>query len=165
MTTQSPPIQLPHEIYDAEKVPVSLWLIAGIILAILALGLAIWYFLKRKKPVTPEPQQNPWDLLNTKLNDLDSEKPEISETFFELSVILRDGVELATAVPAGKLTLSELKTKLNHPQAAEIFAALELSDLVKFADRPTNSTEARELKEKVKGLLAALREEGTYAPQ
>ncbi len=165
-------IKLPHEIYGAVPVYTVYWLIlAGVLFLVLG-ALAIWYFRKRKHESKKDTAAavDPWSELEVKLSGLDVTVGDIPELFFQLSLILREGIALATTIPAAKLTIKELTPKLLTAKSLapdlsdKILKILAEADLVKFADKPASYADAAQLQKEVELILKALRSEGSYAP-
>ena len=150
---------LPHDVYTILPYSRPLWLnilLAGMIIATLSFllyGLVRWYRRRPKKSIVTTPK-SPWELLVEELLkwelQADFKTPrEGREFFYGLSLTLRKGIELAFNIPATDLTLKEIKLRLRSDQnidavkMKELFGFLDRADMIKFADAPTNTEEAK----------------------
>ncbi|MEM8901082.1 MAG: LPXTG cell wall anchor domain-containing protein [Bacteroidota bacterium] len=118
-----------------------------VILGLLAVGLGIWYFLKkRKKPeVAPrkfEPVIVPHELALKRLSQLEGEKlwqqGEIKAYYVQLSNIVREYLENRFHILALESTTDEIMQQLSYrlndaKQQEDIRKLLQMSDLAKFA--------------------------------
>ena len=151
-------IQSEPLVYDDFK-PYLIW----VVLALLLIGLLIYYLKTRKKPETKE-----IDTINTlppfeealeKLQELDNkllwQNNEIKKYYSELTEIVRVFIEKELEIPALEITTFELVSMLsdyNNPKNINITketvrklnALLQEADLVKFAKSTTLSHEIEE---------------------
>jgi hypothetical protein len=129
-----------------------LWFLLGA--AALAGLLYLWKVLKRRRKERPVAPVDPWDDLKGRLGRLRPQLPfgrkEQEDFFFQLSLMLREAIELRTRIRATDLTSDELKEPLRRrlplPPAGiqAVLAFLERADLVKFAEAPSDRGEAEE---------------------
>jgi hypothetical protein len=116
---------------------------------------ALLYFLRvrrRRRHERPAPPIDPWDDLKNRLRALRPGLPfgrkEQEEFFFQVSLLLREAIELRTKIRATDLTCQELKEPLRRklPMAQTdidgILAFLERADMIKFAEAPSDRAEA-----------------------
>ena len=151
-------IQTEPLVYDDFK-PYLIW----VVLALLLIGLLIYYLKTRKKPETKE-----IDTINTlppfeealeKLQELDNkllwQNNEIKKYYSELTEIVRVFIEKELEIPALEITTFELVSMLsdyNNPKNINITketvrklnALLQEADLVKFAKSTPLSHEIEE---------------------
>lgn len=146
------------------------WLYGLVAAAVLLLVLAGWYLwrrLKQRAQVTPTVTVDPWAELSRKIQDL---KPEQmvndgleKELYFQYSLLLRTGIELATQIRATDMTFRELaplidrKLSLKTEETTAIKEFLKTADLVKFADRPATAGEAQKFRQDLMVWVAALK--------
>ena len=149
---------LPHDIRGLLPYQTPWWhfALAGLG-AILVAGLVawgIWYLLKKRRPkIREERPVDPWDALESRLGGMlppgDFTRGLVQENYFHsLSLLLREAVELRTAVRATDLTLYELKGPLRRTlpfkqeEVESLISFLERADMVKFAGAPSQREEA-----------------------
>lgn len=145
----------PHDIEELIPYIVPWWqyaIIIGIVLAVIAAAVALWYWLKHRKKVEKPVLVDYWAELSADLQKLNPERMLANslakELYFQFSLILRTAIELATQVRATDMTYPELaplmekklRVKAEELKAMQDF--LMTADLVKFADRPATIGEA-----------------------
>lgn len=126
------------------------WIYALILIAVLAIGAFVYWYLKirQKKIIEEELYKTPIEKATTLLNHLEQKElwqhGEIKAYYSELTDIARNYIEEAIEIPAMESTTSELisalkdasqrkKMKLSQDTIDNLFSVLKQADLVKFA--------------------------------
>lgn len=150
---------LPHDIAEvlpfyAVNWPLVVALVVGFMVLIL-LARYLWRRFKRPRTVAnvPAAPADPWAELSSRHRRLaiaeNFSAKEQRDYVFQLSLIFREAVELATGIRATDMTSRELQTAL---QQAHRFSTEDLdammgflngADLVKFAERSVSMDEAK----------------------
>ena len=118
-----------------------------VIVGLLALGLGVWYYLKKRKkpeaaPKKFEPVVIPHELALKRLSQLEGEKlwqqGEIKAYYVQLSNIVREYLENRFHILALESTTDEIMQQLSYrlndvKQQEDIRKLLQMSDLAKFA--------------------------------
>lgn len=139
---------------------------AAVAMALLAAWL-LWRRLKSRTREVPVVAVDPWVDLSRKVQEL---KPEdmitaglAKEYYYQLSLLLRTGIELSTNIRATDMTFRELaplmanKLPLKTEEVAAMQDFLRTADLVKFADRPATAGEAAKYRQDLLVWIAALK--------
>lgn len=138
----------------------------AVALAAAIVGMYLWR--KRRHPkAAGASDTDPWLSLERRLNRLgltgDFNKDAQQEFFYELSMLLREAIELRTQVRATDLTLQELRAPLRQRlplSAADVEAVLDLmerADLIKFAEQESSLEEARIARQRLATWLQGLK--------
>ena len=161
---------LPHDIRGLLDYPFTLgnlrWLLLAV--AVLALlGLAYWFWKRRKRVLPQPPPEDPFTVLERQLRALLPPQPfegkPRTQYFFDLNMILRQGLELSSPIRATDLTLQELKeplrqkSQLSRDTVEDVLRFLERSEAIKFADAQTEIAEAERSHQQVLQWVAFLR--------
>ena len=128
-----------YDIYDFYTIPwwQEPWILACIAIALIALGIAVWLLLKRKRLVTP------WDAALQQLNSLNPErfvrKEEFKQFYFMLTGIIKTYVDARYAWATKAKTDDELVNWLEHehqqhPCTTVMKTMVENILLIKFAN-------------------------------
>jgi len=157
------PDQLPSGPHDIEEIlpyVIPWWQIALVVAGILGLAAiiaGIWYWYKNKKAVPEITIVDHWAELSEKIQHLKPDEAlaqgQAKEFYFQLSLLLRSAIELATEVRATDMTFRELAPFLDKklPVSGEELHAIKefltIADMVKFADRPATEGEAVHFKQ------------------
>ena len=167
---------LPHDIrgllpYSWPWWEYALW--GLLVAAVLALvGFGGWYFYRkwRARRDLAITNEDPWEIFGRRLTALRPPMPfsgsEQEEFFFQLSLLVREVIELRTKVPATDRTYQELreplrrKLPLSTEEVEAVLAFLERADLVKFAGAPSSVAEAEAALSRVGRWLQKLRPRG-----
>lgn len=171
--------ELPHDIRGLVPNTPPWW--SFVILALLVIAavvLAIWLYRKWKgrKPTPAQSTQiDPWASLHGRVGGMvvptnfEPGRPQ-EDYFYGLSLLLREGVELRTRVPATDLTLQELKEPMRKklplatPEVNAVLEFLERADMIKFASAPSDRAEAEKFRGIVAGWLKKLEPRGDEDP-
>lgn len=119
----------------------------GIGLMVIAIILAILYFLRRRKPLTDsarveeKPSLPPYDEAITRLQELEKQqlwqKDQIKAYYVELTAIVRHYIERRYAVEAEELTsretIKQLEELIEEESLEALSGLLQRADMVKFA--------------------------------
>ncbi len=149
-------MQLPHDVrglmpFHTPWWEYALWALGAIAVAAALLLLA--RYLMNRKGAGLAKGVDPWVNLTQRLRQLKIEGPfgaEAQEEFFyRLSLLVREGIELRTEIPATDRTFKELREPLRKrlPLATKdveaVLAFLERADMIKFAGAPSGVEEAQ----------------------
>lgn len=155
--------QPPHPIYGlVEEASMPWWwILAGIVAVLLAawLGRRLWRRWQQRPvasevasaPMTPKIVLSPWQRLEALRVSAPFDGPEQRYFSFELSEILRQGIEQATGKPARDKTTQEIELSLprvwrwQDDLAGKYLGLLRELDAVKYADRPLSLMHANDL--------------------
>lgn len=147
--------------------------IAGGVLLAVVIAFLIWKYRKKpEKVVYSPPPPDPWVVLEQGLREMLPPQPfdnrEVQEEyFFQLSMKLREAIELRTEVPATDKTLRELKrplldrSPLPRQTTESMLGFLSRADMIKFAEAETNLEEAKTSYESVYDWMNSLRPNDT----
>jgi hypothetical protein len=170
---------LKQKMYDIRDIiPVetssSWWIYLLLFLAIIAIGLGIYYFIfKRKKEVKPEVIvfKTPIEKATSLLQSLESkqlwQKGEVKSYYSELTNIARNYIEEEIRIPAMESTTSELiealrtaskqkKLKLSNDTVENLERVLKQADLVKFAKVKPLDFEIEEDKKRISNSIVTI---------
>lgn len=152
----------PNDIEELIPYVVPWWqyvVVVGIVLAVIAAAIALWYWLKHRKKEEKPVFVDHWANLSAGLQNLNPDKMLADllakELYFQFSLILRTGIELATQIRATDMTYPELaplmekKLRVKGEELAAMQDFLKTADLVKFADRPATLGEAAHFKQQL----------------
>ncbi len=146
---------LPHDIrgllpYQTPWWVYGLWAMGGML--VLALAYWAYKYWKSRKKLAAEFPVDPWDDLAGRLSALKPPLPFVGKAqedfFYLLSLLLREGVELRTGIPATDRTYKELKLPLQQKlpfgqtEVDAVLRFLERADWIKFAGVPSDVEEA-----------------------
>lgn len=145
----------------------------SVLLAVLAVGLGIWFFLKnRKKPeIAPKkykPIIIPHELAMKRLSQLEGEKRwqqgEIKSYYVELSNIMREYLENRFHILALEATTDEIMQQLSYrlrdvKHEESLRNLLLLADLAKFAKMVPLASENQEAMEEARDLVNNTRQQ------
>ena len=168
---------LPHDVRGLADEPSALlrWggFLAGALIAALLVALVvIWLKRRRREPAFVA---DPWTLLlgritGLEIPPLDNDKAR-EDFYYNLSLLLREGIERRTGLNATDLTFSELKGPLTSKlplrtdDVKRVLAFLERADLVKFAEAPASAAAMAEDRDSVRGWVDGFRpREGDINP-
>lgn len=147
---------LPHDVRGLASEPSLLlrWggFAAGALLAALLVALIVIWLRRRRRD--PTFVVDPWTELLTRIKELvlpplDNDKGR-EDFYYNLSLMLREGIERRTGLNATDLTFGELKGPLSSKlplrtdKIKDVLAFLERADLVKFAEAPATATVMQE---------------------
>jgi hypothetical protein len=157
-TQQNPAAGLPHDIRGLLPYHTPWWHYAlGGLLAVVLGALLLWGLwslrVHLRSKARPLPPVDPWDTLESRIRVLlppgdFSRGPAQENYFFNLSLLLREAIELRTGIRATDLTLYELRTPLRRKlpfalqETEAVIGFLDRADMVKFASAPSNREEA-----------------------
>lgn len=167
------PAGLPHDIRGLLPYQTPWWHYAlAALLAVMLGALLVWGLwhlrLHWKRRTQVVPPIDPWAVLESRIQVLlppgDFPRGPVQETyFFNLSLLLREAIELRTRVPATDLTLYELRSPLRRklpfaPEEIEsVLGFLERADMVKFASASSQREEALGDQNRVQKWISQLR--------
>lgn len=174
---QAPPLPppsgqaLPHDIRGLIPYVTPWWvylIYVGAALLLAGLAFAAWrYWKHREKKVVVIPPRDPWDVLAERAGFLLPKPPfegkAQEDYYFELSMLLREAIELRTKIRATDLTFQELREpvrkKLPLPtnDVESVLQFCEHADQVKFAAKPSGIGEAESARQQVESWVRALR--------
>lgn len=164
---------LPHDIRGLLPYQTPWWhyalagLGATLVAGLVAWG--IWNILKkRRSKIRDDRPVDPWDALEARLGVTlppgEFSRGTVQENYFySLSLLLREALELRTAIRATDLTLYELKSPLRRTQLLSkqdiesMLSFLERADMIKFAGAPSQRDEALGDHARVTGWVRELR--------
>jgi hypothetical protein len=132
-----------HDIKGMVPVPHSWWWLL-IPLALILIGVAIWLWRRRQKPVLAPPiipVLTPQETALAALQQLRQDSPPVEEFYTRLADIVRQYIEAQFSLHAPERTTEEFlaEAKLPAQQMALLGEFLQEADLVKFArHRPGN---------------------------
>jgi hypothetical protein len=163
---------LPHDIrglvpYEAQWRRLALPALLALIAVLVVTALALWWRRRRRRPAPVAPPEDPWDALLRRIRTLALKTPferlAQEEFFFELSMLLREGIELRTGVRATDLTFQELRAPLRAKlplataEVERVLGFCERADQVKFAGTGSDRAEADAARSTVDGWVRQLR--------
>jgi hypothetical protein len=161
---------LPHDIrglvpYETPWYMYAAYVGAGVLLALAIYLLYKWWQRKQANKVIPEVVVDHWAEVKKKIKHSHPqepfEKPQQIEFFYQMSLLLRECIELRTKIRATDLTYQELKDPIDRKlplksnEKTDILLFLERADMIKFAEKKTTLDEAREYKKQI-GLWASM---------
>ena len=166
----APQMPAPHDIEEILPYVVPWWqyAVAAATVIILAAGVyLLWRWLKNRKKTEPVVRVDHWAELSEALQKLSPEhmlaNAQAKEFYFQLSLILRTAIELATGIRATDMTYRELaplmekKLRVKTEDLKSMQEFLKIADLVKFADRPATTGEAIHFKQELMLWVAMLK--------
>lgn len=169
-------LQLPHDIeglasysfFAIYKNELLIALFTFVIGGILAVAFYRWYQKRRGLGLTKEEKIDPLVGMELQLSELSVpasfEGKVAQEFYFQLNMLLRQFIEYFCKFPATDLTYNELKipmrteVPLEDIELKKIMEFCYRSDLIKFAEAPTNSREAEEALGEVRRWSSLLKE-------
>lgn len=149
-------MQLPHDVRGLMPFRMPWWeyvLIGVGAVAVAAALLLLARYLMNRRRATELAPLDPWVHLQHRFAQLGVVEPFVKKAqgdfFYQLSLLVREGIELRTAIPATDRTLKELKDPLRKklplatPDVQAVLSFLERADMVKFAEAPSTADEAK----------------------
>jgi hypothetical protein len=160
----------PHDIEEILPYVIPWWhyalIIAGVLL-VAGIIAAVWYWYKKRKKEPEVVVVDHWAELSETVQKLRPDEAlaqgQAKEFYYQLSILLRTAIELATQVRATDMTFRELsplmdkKLPVNGEELRAMKEFLTIADLVKFADRPATEGEARHFKQSLQLWISALK--------
>ncbi len=148
---------LPHDVRGLVPYTPPLWMMvaAGAGLAVLLL-VAVWgfWYWRRRRQHAVAAAPSVWSVLQERLHAL---KPPVTTTgrateefFYQVSLLLREGLELRTGIRATDLTTQELRQALRDvpslgaTEAGQMMQFFARADMIKFAEEPAADGEAQQ---------------------
>lgn len=161
----------PHALKGLMAYPLSLadlwpWILAAVLAVVIFL--VIWRYFKNRKPkAQPLVVEDPFLVLERRLNHLLPPNPfdakKSIQYYFDLNMLFRQIIEFCSGVPATDLTLQELKgplrqkSVLSRETTEEMLSFLERCEYIKFAGLVTDLAEAENSHRQVKQWVAYLK--------
>jgi hypothetical protein len=158
------PQGLPHDVrglvpYETPWYIYAGWVLAGVLICLLVIWAIKWFERYRERKNAIKPPIDPWVDVKERIQSLTPDaqfepKAQI-EFYYELSMLLRECIELRTKIRATDLTYQELKKPLESKLPLKtdgvsgVLAFLERADLIKFAEQPATLAEATAAKAQV----------------
>jgi hypothetical protein len=142
-------------------------LVAAAVALLLLAAWLLWRRWKGRSAEAPVVAVDPWLDLSRRVQELQPEEMIsgglAKELYYQLSLLLRTGIELAAEIRATDMTFRELaplmerKLPLRSEEVAAMQEFLRTADLVKFADRPATAGEAAKFRQDLMVWIAALK--------
>jgi hypothetical protein len=160
----------PHDIEEILPYIIPWWhyalVVAGLLL-VAGIAAAVWYWYKKRKKEPEVVVVDHWAELSETVQKLRPEEAlaqgQAKEFYYQLSILLRTAIELATQLRATDMTFRELsplmdkKLPVNGEELRAMKEFLNIADLVKFADRPATEGEARHFKQSLQLWISTLK--------
>lgn len=169
MNGQDPAQGLPHDIYGLFAYQTPWWVYGLFVLGgavLLALLVLLVKRLAKARAATAK-SIDPWDELAQRVKALAPTEPFVGRAaedyFYQLSLLLREGIESRTKLNATDMTLQELREPLRKklPLASgeieRVVVFLGRADEVKFAGAPSSLGEAADARRSVSDWIAKLK--------
>lgn len=166
MTYKSDPVMLSLDLpFDVSETELDVHNIKGIfkinttkkyiILAIIALlllitGLAIWYFIQKRKQKIIEqayqklPEEVAFDALRDLNRDAHLFRDNIKAYYFRLTQVLKEYMGQIRDVPVAEMTTEEIALKIKENIDLEMVRLMRKADMIKFADFIPTTAEREE---------------------